>query len=281
VLEYVYEIGVFTEVNANGIKITPVDVEGFVEANGEAISEQLGVDPATLPTFSYEDVFGFILKQGADLGLNLEGFVNFDYFKAEFTQSIVFNYREENVFDIGADKVYEFITSPEGQGLSASPLYKPEWYRETYLVDLNVDLNGDGAIDEAEAAIVVDLNGDGQVDDVELKDFATGQGLELGLETSDDYDFETDFAEGAVAQDKLLAYAGVQSIEDVTFSQKLEYLTSQGLIDGYVFSGLQAIKDKPENQDPLLTKTGAASLDEITPVDLYQAATELQLFSMV
>lgn len=280
VLQYVYEVGVASEVNPSGIKITPVDVEGFVKANGEAIAQELGLKLEELPTFSYEDVFGFIFKQGADLGLNLKGFVNFDYFKAEFTQNIVFNYREENVFNIGADKVYEFITSPEGQGLSASPLYDPAWYRETYLVDLNVDLNGDGAIDEAEAEIVLDLNGDGQIDDVELKDFATGQGLDKGLETSKHYDFDKDFAEGAVAQDKLLAYAGVQSIEDVTFSQKLEYLTGQGLIDGYVFSGLQAIKDKPENQDPLLKQTGAASLDEITPVDLYQAATELQLFSV-
>ena len=280
VLQYVYEVGVASEVNPSGIKITPVDVEGFVKANGEAIAQELGLKLEELPTFSYEDVFGFIFKQGADLGLNLKGFVNFDYFKAEFTQNIVFNYREENVFNIGADKVYEFINSPEGQGLSASPLYDPAWYRETYLVDLNVDLNGDGAIDEAEAEIVLDLNGDGQIDDVELKDFATGQGLDKGLETSKHYDFDKDFAEGAVAQDKLLAYAGVQSMEDVTFSQKLEYLTSQGLIDGYVFSGLQAIKDKPENQDPLLNKTGAASLDEITPVDLYQAATELQLFSV-
>ncbi len=280
VLEYVYDVGVFSEANPNGVKITPVDVEGFVKENGAAIAQKLGLKLEELPTFSYEDVFGFILKQGFENNLKVENFVNFDYFKAEFTQNIVFNYRKENVFNFGADKVYEFITSAEGQGLSASPLYDPEWYRETYLIDLNVDVNGDGTIDEAEAEIVLDLNGDGEIDDVELKDFATGQGLELGLETSDDYDFETDFADGAVAQDKLLAYAGVESIEDVTFSQKLEYLTSQGLIDGYVFSGLQAIKDKPENQDPLLNKTGAASLDEITPVDLYQAATELQLFSV-
>jgi len=282
VLQYVYEVGVASEVNPSGIKITPVDVEGFVKANGEAIAQELGLKQEELPTFSYEDVFGFILKQGFEKNLKVEDFVNFDYFKAEFTQNIVFNYREENVFNIGADKVYEFITSAEGQGLSASPLYDPEWYRETYLIGLKVDLNADGAIDEEEeqAEIVLDLNGDGKIDDVELKDFATGQGLDKGLETSKHYDFDKDFAEGAVAQDKLLAYAGVQSIEDVTFSQKLEYLTGQGLIDGYVFSGLQAIKDKPENQDPLLKQTGAASLDEITPVDLYQAATELQLFSV-
>ncbi len=281
VLEYVYEVGVASEANPNGVKITPVDVEGFVKANGEAIAQKLGLKFEDLPTFSYEDVFGFILKQGFEKNLKVKDFVNFDYFKAEFSQNIVFNYREENVFNFGLDKVYEFITSAAGQGLSASPLYQPEWYRETYLIGLNVDVNGDGAIDEQEKAIVVDLNGDGKIDDVELKDFATGLGLEKGLETSQYYDFETDFAAGAVDQDKLLAYAGVQSIDEVTFSQKLEYLTSQGLIDGYVFSGLQAIKDKPENQDPLLKQTGAASLDEITPVDLYQAATELQLFSVV
>lgn len=280
VLEYVYEVGVASKANPNGVKITPVDVEGFVQANGEAIAKELGLKLEDLPTFDYQDIFGFILKQGFEKNLKVEDFVNFDYFKTEFTQNIVFNYRKENVFNFGADKVYEFITSAEGQGLSASPLYDPAWYRETYLIDLNVDVNGDGAIDDEEKAIVLDVNGDGEIDDVELKDFATGQGLELGLETSKHYDFDEDFGEDGVDQAKLLAYAGVESIDDVTFSQKLEYLTSQGLIDGYVFSGLQAIKDNPENKDPLLTKTGAASLDEITPVELYQAAAELQLFSV-
>jgi hypothetical protein len=259
VLQYVYEAGPDT------IDITPVDVEGFVKENGDAIASELGVKLEDLPTFSYEDVFGFIFKQGADLGLNLEGFVNLDYFESSFSQNIVFNYREENVFNFGAEKAFDLMNSEEGAGLPASPIYDPEWYRETY-ADILTEQLAD-----------IDTDGDGQISDAELADFATGAGLEQGLETSDDYDFDADFADAQVV-DGLLAYSGVTSIDEVTFTQKVEYLTSGALEAGYVFSGLQAIKDDPANQDPLLKKTGAESLDDITAVELYEAASELALF---
>jgi hypothetical protein len=260
VLEYVYEVG------AANIDITPVDVEGFVEANGDAIASELGVNLEDLPTFSYEDVFGFIFKQGAELGLNLEGFVKFEYYESSFSQNIVFNYREENVFQLGSEKVFDFFNSSEASvGLSASPVYDPEWYRTQYADILTEQL--------AE----IDTDANGEIDDAELEVFAQGAGLEQGLETSDDYDFDTDFSDAEVEAD-LLTHYGLQSVDEVTFTQKVEYLTGQGLVDGHIFSGLQEIKDNADNQDPLLKKTGAESLDQITPVELYQAASELALF---
>jgi hypothetical protein len=259
ILEYVYEVGVDT------IDITPVDVPGFVEANGEAIAQELGVQLEDLPTLSYEDVFAFILNQASELGFIIEGFVNVGYYESNFTGDIVSNYRENNVFNFGADKVFDFFNSSQGQGLSASPLYDPEWYRTEYATILTEQLAD------------IDTNDDGEIDDAELEAFATGAGLEQGLETSDDYDFDTDLSDAQVEAD-LLAHFGVTSIEEVTFVQKPEYITGQGLVDGHVFSGLQAIKDNPDNQDPLLQRTRAASLDEITAVELYQAASELALF---
>jgi hypothetical protein len=260
ILEYVYEVG------ADTIDITPVDIEGFVEANGEAIAQELGVNLEDLPTFSYEDVFAFIFKQGVELGLNLEGFVNFEYYQAEFSQNIVFNYREENVFSVGGEAVFDFFNSSEASvGLSASPIYDPEWYRTEYATILTEQLAD------------IDTDANGEIDDVELEAFATGAGLEQGLETSDDYDFDTDFSDAEVEAD-LLTHYGVASIEEVTFAQKVEYMVGQGLEDGYIFSGLQAIKDNPDNEEQLLNKTGAASLDQIAATQLYQVASELALF---
>ncbi|AFY83916.1 hypothetical protein [Oscillatoria acuminata] len=238
--------------------LTPVDVEGFVAEFGDQLLEIAGVS-STSAVFTKSSVLSFMFNQASELGIDVTSFVAMDYFTENFSDKILANYSLENVLNISGGQVYDFMTSQGiAEGLNTSAVIDLEWYKTEYAT----------VLEENKAQI--DVDGNGEISNEELFDYVTGAGLENGQNPSELVDFESYLAEGSASAEALLAWAGSTSIEQVSYSQTLEYMFSAGLEAGFAPSaGLDVDALKTQNAEALTKFYSASSITEVTNVQAF------------
>ncbi len=238
--------------------LTPVDVEGFVEEYGTQLLEIAGAS-STSGVFSKSDIVSFMFNQASELGIDVTPFVNMDYYTENLSDKILANYSLENVFNISGGQVYDFMTTQGiAEGLNTSAVIDLEWYKTEYAT----------VLEENKAQI--DVDGNGEISNNELFDYVTGAGLENGQDPSELVDFESYLAEGSASAEALLAWAGSTSIEQVSYSQTLEYMFSAGLEAGLAPSpGLDVDALKTQNAEALTKFYSASSITEVTNVQAF------------
>jgi hypothetical protein len=238
--------------------LTPVDVEGFVEEYGTQLLEIAGAS-STSGVFSKSDIVSFMFNQASELGIDITQFVEMDYYTESFSDTILANYSLENVLNISGGQVYDFMnTEGIAEGLNTSAVIDLEWYKTEYAT----------VLEENQAQI--DVDGNGEISNNELFDYITGAGLENGQEPSELVDFESYLAEGSASAEALLAWAGSTSIEEVSYSQTLEYMFSAGLEAGLAPSpGLDVDALKTQNAEALTQFYGVSSIAEVSKVQAF------------
>ncbi|MCT7959755.1 hypothetical protein NG791_03635 [Laspinema sp. D1] len=254
ILEFAY-----TQVASGAdFSFTPVDVEGFVAEYGTQLLEIAGAS-STSGVFSKSDIVSFMFNQASELGIDITQFVEMDYYTENFSDKILANYSLENVFNISGQQVYDFMTTQGiGEGLNTSAVIDLEWYKTEYAT----------VLEENKAQIDVDANG--EISNEELFDYVTGAGLENGQDPSELVDFESYLAEGSASAQALLAWAGSTSIEQVSYSQTLEYMFTAGLEAGFAPSaGLDVNALKTQNAEALTQFYKASSITEVTNVQAF------------
>ncbi|MCT7986058.1 hypothetical protein NG796_22535 [Laspinema sp. A4] len=261
ILEFAYGKFASTE----DFSLTPVDVEGFVEQYGTKLLEIAGA-AATSGVFSKSDIVSFMFNEASELGIDITPFVEMDYYTEKFSDKILANYSLENVFNISGEQVYDFMTT-EGitQGFNTSAVIDLEWYKTEYATVLEQD----------KAQIDVDANG--EISNDEAFDYITGAGLEKGQNPSELVNFESYLAEGSASAQALLAWAGATSgatsLEQVSYSQILQYMFSAGLEAGLAPSaGLDVNALKTQNAEALIQFYSASSITEVTNVQAFNYA---------
>ena len=231
---------------------TPVNVEGFVAEYGEQLLEIAGASSSS-GVFSKSSVLSFMFNQASEFGIDVTPFVAMDYFTENFSDRILANYSIENVFNLSGSQVYDFMTT-EGisEGLNTSAAINLSWYRETYVEELTAEF------------------GSADISNQELFDYVTGAGLENGQNPSELVDFDSFLAEGSASAEALLAWAGSTSIEQVSFSQTLEFMFTAGLEAGFAPTpGLDLDAMKAENAEALTRFYGVSSVTEVTKVQAF------------
>ncbi|MCT7979623.1 hypothetical protein [Laspinema olomoucense] len=234
---------------------TPVDVEGFVAEYGTQLLEIAGAS-STSGVFSKSDIVSFMFNQASELGIDVTQFVAMDYFTENLSDTILANYSLENVFNISGEQVYDFMTT-EGiaQGLETSALVDLEWYKTNYAT----------VLEEDKALIDVDANGETSND--ELLDYITGAGLEKGQNPSELVDFASYRAEGSASAQALLTWANASALEQVTYSETLEFMMTDGAEAGFNPSaGLDVNALKTQNAEALIQFYSASAITEVTNV---------------
>ena len=257
ILEHAYTVGL-----QQGFELSPIDYNGFLEEYKYEVADYFEIDLAEIAKLDKAELKTFILETASDLKLDVSEYVNIEYYRTELDENIVDNYRVENVYNISYEQTFEFSLEA---GVSTSPLIDLEWYREEKATIL------------AENQDAIDMNGDGEIDDVELYDAITGQLLEEGNETSDLYNFEEYFADEAVQSD-IVTYYNVESFDELSSTQKLEYMFGQGLLENYDPLSDEFTTENPElqfetfrqaNAQILIEFSGSATLEEVTYQNVY------------
>jgi len=238
--------------------LTAVDVDGFVAEYGDQLLEIAGAS-STSGVFSKSDIVSFMFNQASELGIDVTSFVAMDYYTENFSDKILADYSLENVFNISGGQVYDFMnTEGIAEGLNTSAVIDLEWYKTEYATDL----------EENKAQIDIDAND--EISNQELFDYVTGAGLEKGQKPSKLVDFESYLAEGSASAQSLLTWAGSTSIEQVSYSQTLEYMFSAGLEAGFAPSpGLDVDALKTQNAEALTKFYSVSSITEVTNVQAF------------
>jgi hypothetical protein len=259
VLEHVYTVGL-----ADKLSLSAVDVDGFVEEYGNEIAKFFKVMPEELPSIKPEQIKDFILNDAVNFGLDPSEFVDVDYFRGKFETEIVENYRVEKVLNISSEQVFEFGVKA---GVSTSPLVDVDWSKTEYADVLSQNKDS------------YDLNDDGELDNTEIYDALTGDIIEQGNELSPLYDFEEYLGnEEAVAD--LLTHYEVESVEDLSYTQILEYMFGQGLTAGYDPFSSEFLGENPDlkldtflqaevNAEALIQFSQTTTIEQVTRIHVY------------
>ena len=259
VLEHVYTVGL-----AENLPLYPVDVHGFMEEYGDAIAEFFDLMPEELMQIPEQQIKDFILEDAVNLGLDVTKFVDVKYFQKAFETEIVENYQVENVYNLSAKQIFEFSQTA---GVSSSPVVDVKWSQAEYAQILTEN--------QAE----YDHNEDGELDGGEIYDALTGDILEEGNELSPLYNFEEYLGNQEAVAD-LLTHYEVESVEELSYTQILEYMFGQGLLAGHdPFSG-EFLADNPElqldaflqaevNAEVLIEFSSVTTIEQVTRVNVY------------
>ncbi len=150
------------------------------------------------------------------------------------------------------------VTGGIDAGLNASPAIDLEWYSTNYAAELEAD------------KAIIDIDGNGEVDNAELYDYVTGVGLEKGLNPSALIDFEAFRAEGSASAQDLLTYYDATSLEEVSYTETLEYMLSAGLEAGHLpYDKVDLEAYIAANTDKLIQYYGVAAIDQVSKVDAF------------
>ncbi|MCT7954020.1 hypothetical protein [Laspinema palackyanum] len=116
IVEYLY-----AQESLETVKLSAFDVAGYVEANGEAIAEALGIEVDALSEIDSKQIEKFMLKEGVALGLSLEGFVETAYLKEAYGLAIAesLNITLEEVATLDSAAVLNWVSS-EFSGLDVN-----------------------------------------------------------------------------------------------------------------------------------------------------------------
>ncbi|MGF1494445.1 MAG: hypothetical protein ACFBSC_18775, partial [Microcoleaceae cyanobacterium] len=266
ILEHAYTVGL-----AQNFELSPIDYDGFLADFSDQVTEYFEIDAAEIHHLDQTQLKLFILEVASELEIDVTQYVDLDYYRSETTNTVIENYRLEQVYTIDFEQTFEFSTT--NLEISTSPLVDLEWYRTEYADDL--------ATNQA----TIDTDGNGEISNAELYDALTGTLLEQGNETSSLYDFEEYFT-SEEAQTDAVTYYNAESFEELTQVQKLTYMFGQGLLDGYDPLSQEFLAENPElefetflqvNAEAMVEFSGVTSINQVTFTNVYdyQAAQGL------
>ena len=270
ILKHVITVGL-----PEGLDLTPVDVEGYIEEYKEEIAAVFDVEVKEVLETKVEDIITFAFGTGLELGLDATKFAAVDYYSANFSAEIVSNYRLEQVYNFSYEQAFQFgLSAGVEQGFNTSAVIDLEWYSEEYANEIEIDFEA------------IDVDGNGDVDNSELYDYITGLGLEKGQNPSELIDFESYLANYG---DEVLAYAlelgqEVETIDDVSYATILDFMLSVGIEEGFAPSAdatdLEAFRADEDNAQVLAEFYGVASVEEVTLIEtfnyVYGAGSKLE-----
>ncbi|MFO7030650.1 energy transducer TonB, partial [Limnospira fusiformis CCALA 023] len=269
ILEHAYTVGL-----EQGFNFVAIDYNAIAAQYPQVFADFFDIPVEEIFNLDLSIIQSFDLGIASELGIDITQFVDIEFFRQQASQQILQNYRIENVFRIDSQQLFEF--SLQGD-FSTAPTIDLNWAMTQYADILAENLDD------------FDQDGDGNIDNSELFDALTGQLLEAGNETSDIYSFEQYF-ESEDVQEQVAEFFGVESFEDVTFTQRLEYMFGAGLqagIDPYSEEFLEANPQMAmeiyleENSTALIEFAGVGSINQVTFLDVYnfQAINEINAFS--
>ncbi|MBK4729495.1 hypothetical protein JJD41_06395 [Oxynema sp. CENA135] len=256
ILEHAYTVAL-----PQGLAIEDFNVEQYAEQYQDELAFffDLNVDDGTAE-LSEQEVITFALTKGLEIGLELEQFAQFDYYRESLGDRALANYRVENVYNLSYEQTFNYMMSGGiEEGLNTSPAVDLEWYREFYADAI------------AEDTTLIDTNGDGDIANNELFDYITGAGLEKGQNPSDLFDL-AEYRQ--TNSDALLAFAQEQgkevtTIEEVSYSLTMEYALSVGLEQGIALGDFDPEAYVSENAGALTEFYKVQSIEEITNVQAF------------
>jgi hypothetical protein len=236
-----------------------VDMEGYLGQYGEEVAAEFGVEADKVAELDVAKILEFAKGKGLKLGLDLAAFADVDAFRQNLAADIAFNYRLEQVYNLTAESTFSFmVTDGIDAGLDASPAIDIEWYKTNYAAELETDRT------------TIDIDGNGEIDNAELYDYITGVGLEKGQNPSDLIDFAAFRAEGSASTQDLLSFYGATSLEEVSYTETLEYMLSAGLEVGHLPSDKVDLEAYiATNADRLIQHYGVAAIDRVSKVDAF------------
>ncbi|HEY9836935.1 MAG TPA: hypothetical protein V6D27_08570, partial [Vampirovibrionales bacterium] len=254
ILEFAYTDGL-----AEGLPLSEadlLDVEGYLGQYREEVAAEFGVEPEKVATLDVSKILEFAKGKGLKLGLDLAAFADIDVLRQAFPADIAFNYRLEQVYNLTAESTFSYmVTGGIEAGLNASPAIDLEWYKTHYATELEAD------------QAIADIDDNGAIDNAELYDYITGVGLEKGQNPMDLIDFAAYRAEGSASAQDLLTYYNATSLEEVSYTQTLDYMLSAGLEVGHLPSDqLDLEAYLSTNSDMLIEDYGIGAIDEVSKV---------------
>ncbi|NJO47711.1 MAG: hypothetical protein HC835_20095 [Oscillatoriales cyanobacterium RM2_1_1] len=258
ILEHAYTVGL-----TEGLALSPIDYEGCLKDFGQEIADYFKLDLKEIGNLDRTQVKFFILEVASEFNLDISQYVDLEYFRRESGNSVIENYRVEQVYSLDYEQTFEFVSAQVG--VNTSPLIDLEWYRTEYPEDL--------AANQAE----LDADGNGEIDDSELYDALTGEFLEQGNETSPLYNFEEYFNSDEIKGD-VATYYNVESFDQLTHAQKLAYMFGQGLLEGNDPFSEEFLAEHPElefetflqvNSAALVQFSGVQSIEEVSFTEVY------------
>ncbi|MDY7055287.1 MAG: energy transducer TonB, partial [Limnospira fusiformis LS22] len=269
ILEHAYTVGL-----EQGFNFVAIDYDAIAAQYPQVFADFFNISVEEIGNLDLSILQSFDLGIASELGIDISPFVDIEFFRQQASEQILQNYRIENVFRIDSQQVFEF--SLQGN-FSTAPTIDLNWALTQYADFL------------AENLADFDQDGDGEIDNSELFDALTGQMLETGKETSDIYSFEQYF-ESEEVQEQVAEFFGVESFEDVTFTQRLEYMFGAGLLAGIDPYSEEFLEANPqmamdiyleENSAALIEFAGVRSINQVTFLDVYnfQAINEINAFS--
>ncbi|MFY7802906.1 MAG: hypothetical protein ACOVQ7_05720, partial [Limnoraphis robusta] len=252
---------------ANSLELSSVDVHGFVEEYKSEIAEHFEISVEQVAELDASVVKTFILETATEIGLNVEGFVNLEYYR-DLGNELVENFRVEQVYSFNYEAAFEYT---ETQAVSTSAILDTEWFRQenAALIEQNLE--------------ELDTDESGEVEDDELIGEMQGQFLEEGLETDDSYDLDEYIGENG---DKLTNFYG-KPLDEITNRETVEYAFGAGLEEGVDPYSDEFLTENPELQLDTFVAQNAQQLtqfygvQEVTQINFYQAYQYQVSFGLV
>ena len=257
VLEFAYTDGLTEGVALSEADL--VDMEGYLGEYGEEVAAEFGVEVNKVGELDVAKILEFAKGKGLKLGLDLAAFADVDAFRQNLAADIAFNYRLEQVYNLTAESTFSYmVTGGLDARLNASPAIDLEWYSTNYAAELETD------------KAIIDIDGNGEMDNGELYDYVTGVGLEKGLNPSALIDFAAFRAEGSASAQDLLTFYEATSLEEVSYTETLEYMLSAGLEAGHLPSDRVDLEGYiATNSNQLMEFYGVAAIDRVSKVDAF------------
>jgi len=231
----------FGEGKDAGLQTSPFDIEGFSVEYSEQLKTFYSVE--SVETLSQHQIYSFMVTEAIAIGLEVSEFIDVTYYQSTFEMALVATFELTSITEITAEQVVSFMFG------DAAPFVDVDYFKLKY-----------GDETTADGKAVKDLSGK------ELQFYIFSEGWEAGYTSLSAFDLEAITADTTIST-QLLAFYSVTSIEEVTSSQIVSYMTEQAWKIGIDLSQFVEADDielyREQNADLLAEYYGI----ELTEVD--------------
>ncbi|MGB3561307.1 MAG: hypothetical protein WBA24_22420 [Geitlerinemataceae cyanobacterium] len=259
ILDHAYQVGLESD-----FQFSAIDIDGYVEQYRDEIAQAFKIDLEAVASLSATEIREFALETGLELGLELTGLVDINYYRQYFSDELLANYRSENVYNVDNEQTIDYLLNGGlVQGVNVSKAVDLEWYRQTYASDLAANQQ------------TIDINSNGQLENAELFDYITGEGLAKGQNTSQLIDLEAYRNASSASAQAMLQYYQATDITQISYQQTLEYMFSVGLEAGYNPSGtidLDALRTDATISQSIVSYYSVQSIEQVTYTQTFSYA---------
>ncbi len=225
-----------------GLQTSPFDIEGFSVQFEAELKTFYSVE--SVETLSQHQIYSFMVTEAIAQGLEVSEFIDVSYYQSTFEAALVATFELTSITEITAEQVVSFMFG------DAAPFVDADYFKLKYGEEVTAD-----------GTAVKDLSGK------ELQFYIFSEGWEAGFTSLSAFNLEAITADATISSQLVTFYAAA-SIEEVTSSQIVSYMTEEAWKIGIDLSAFVAAEDIE-----IYREKNAALLAEFYGIELMEVET--------